>query len=154
MASGRKPQPTQLKLLRGNPGRRTINRAEPRPGALEPTVPKELRDRAARAEWTRLAPQLFPSGHVTTVDRGALIGYCLKYAQWLKLEKEAAKTPAILKTAKGYPIPNPALGMANKLFALVLKAAAELGITPSSRSRVAATAAPAAPASRWSGLLP
>ena len=155
MARGRKPQPTKLRILRGNPGRRTINRDEPTPGALEPTAPAELRDRAARAEWTRLAPELFPSGHVTIVDRGALIGYCLKYAQWLKAERAAARKPLILTTAKGYPIPNPALGLANKLFALVLKASAELGITPSSRSRVAANSvAPGTPASRWSGLLP
>jgi P27 family predicted phage terminase small subunit len=64
------------------------------------------------------------------------MGYCLKYAQWLALEQEA--DDLLVTTARGSLMPNPAIGMANRAFALVLKTAAELGLTPSSRTRVVA----------------
>lgn len=153
MRSGTKPEPTALKVLRGNPGKRPVNTAEPKHGALDTALPIELTDAAARAEWSRVASLLGDSGHVTTVDRATLLGYCVKYAQWQALEREAAGRPLIIKTKSGYPLPNPALLMANKAFALVLKAAAELGITPSSRSRVHAVERTAPPASKWAGML-
>jgi len=152
---GRKPQPTALKLLRGNPGKRPTNPAEPKHGALDAEVPADLTEPEAAAEWRRVASMLIERGQVTTVDRAVLTGYCVKYAQWIALEREAAKHPFIIKAPSGYPIPNPALGMANKAFALMLKAAAELGITPSARSRVTVQLEPwvATPDSKWAGVL-
>lgn len=132
---GRKPHPTDVKLLRNNPGRRPLNLNEPKHTTIDPAVPEELTSEVARTEWTRVVETL-GQGHVTTVDRATLMGYCQKYGQWLALEAEAAKHPFIIKSPSGYPIPNPALGMANVAFKLVLKAAAELGITPSSRTRI------------------
>lgn len=133
---GRKPHPTVLKQLHNNPGRRPLNENEPVHRAMDIDCPDELADPMAREEWQRIAKDLNDAGQVTTVDRSTLIGYCVKYAQWRNLEAEARKHPFIVKAPSGYPIPNPALGMANKAFGLMLKAAAELGITPSSRSRV------------------
>lgn len=135
---GRKPIPTAIKLAHGNPGHRPLNDQEPSHDALPVECPDELTDPVARAEWERVATGLSESGQVTTMDRTTLLGYCLKYAQWKSLEEEARKHPFVVKAPSGYPIPNPALGMANKVFGLMLKAAAELGITPSSRSRVKA----------------
>lgn len=146
---GRKPQPTALRVLRGNPGRRDLNPAEPVHRDLNLDCPSELLDPSAQAEWTRVATQLVQARQVTTIDRGVLIGYCLKWAQWQALELEASRHPFIVKAPSGYPVPNPALGMANKAFALMLKAAAELGMTPSSRSRVTTTPHGATPASKW-----
>jgi P27 family predicted phage terminase small subunit len=148
---GRKPQPTVLKVIRGNPGRRPLNKSEPEHPGIDGACPDDLVDPVARAEWDRITPQLTQSGQVTMMDRSTLIGYCLKYAQWKALEDEARKHPFIVKSPSGYPIPNPALGMANKAFALMLKAAAELGITPSSRSRVS-VGAPAPQKSKWAEL--
>jgi P27 family predicted phage terminase small subunit len=132
---GRKPTPTALKLLRNNPGRRPLNQAEPRHGAIDHAVPRQLVDPEAAAEWERVIETL-SQGHVTTVDRAVLIAYCTHWARWQALETEASKHPFIVRSPNGYPIPNPALGMANKAFSLMLKAAVELGITPSSRSRI------------------
>lgn len=151
---GRKPQPTALKLLRGLPGKRPINEQEPEHPPLDVACPDDLVDPVARAEWERVAAQLVQTGQVTMVDRGTLMGYCLKYGQWKALEDEARKHPFIVRSPSGYPIPNPALGMANKCFALMLKAAAELGITPSSRSRVKTEpVTPQAEPSKWAGVL-
>ncbi len=151
---GPKPQPTALKILRGLPGKRALNAAEPVHDPLESACPTELVDPVARAEWDRIAGMLIQRGQVTVVDRSTLLGYCLKYAQWQALETEAAKHPFIIKSPSGYPMPNPAMGMANRAFALLLKASAELGITPSARSRVVATpVVQQAVQSKWSGIL-
>jgi len=152
---GPPPHPTALKVLRGNPGKRPINSHEPHHDPLDVTMPAELTDPLAQAEWTRIAAMLADRGQVTTVDRAVLAGYCLKYAQWQGLEREAASHPYIVRSPNGYPIPNPALCMANKAFGLLLRAAAELGITPSSRSRVIAHKPTSAttPTPKWAGLL-
>jgi len=47
---GRKPKPTQLKLLEGNRGHRPINGAEPKPPGAQPTCPTHLSP-TAKAEW-------------------------------------------------------------------------------------------------------
>jgi P27 family predicted phage terminase small subunit len=151
---GRKPVPTTLKLLRGNPGRREINSAEPMPPPLEAEpVPHELKDAHARREWTRIAPGLIACGQVTMADRTLLVCYCLKYGQWLRLEEEALRHPLIVKGASGNPISNPAIRLANRTLDLVIRAAAELGITPTARTRVTKTPV-TAPTSKWAGALP
>lgn len=134
---GRKPTPTALKIVRNNPGKRTINKNEPQHDRLDAECPSELTG-GAKDEWTRVIGKLTATGQVTMMDRATLLGYCLKYGQWKTLEAEAAKHPAIVRSPSGYSIPNPAIGMANKAFALMLKAATELGMTPSARSRVSA----------------
>jgi P27 family predicted phage terminase small subunit len=95
---------------------------------------------------------LVSSGQVTTVDRAMLIGYCQKWAQWQAIETAASAHPFIVKGPDGRPIPNPALGLAFKAYNLLLRSAAELGMTPSARSRVMVATAEAAPVSKWVGL--
>jgi P27 family predicted phage terminase small subunit len=133
--------PTAIRMQRGNPGRRPINTREPTPDPLDLEAPASLSP-AAAVEWARLAPMLAARGHVTAADRAAFIGYCVKFAQWDALEAAARQAPFVVTAPSGYPIPNPAIGMANKVFTLLLKAAAELGLTPSSRSRVQAVKEP------------
>jgi len=152
--SGPRRQPTVLRIMRGNPGKRRINHQEPQHPALANICPDILTNPVARAEWDRVAPGLIGCGQVTVVDRAVLIGYCQKWAQWQALEQEAAQHPFLVRAPTGYPIPNPALGMANKAFNLMLKAAAELGMTPAGRSRVTVTPPAAAGGSAWADVLP
>lgn len=147
---GRKPKPNAVKLLSGS---KYHNKREPNYPKLDPTTPEELTSEIARAEWDRLAQLMIASGHVSTVDRSTLLAYCEKYGQWRVLESAADAAPMTTKSPKsGWEIPHPLRGMANQSFVLMLRAAVELGITPSSRSKV--IAAPVAPPeSKWSALL-
>jgi P27 family predicted phage terminase small subunit len=151
---GRKPVPTRLKVLRGNPGLRRLNSDEPTPAPLTADpVPPELTDPQAVAEWQRLAPGLIACGQVTLADRALLVGYCVKYAQWLHLEMAARNEDPVVEGSTGNPIANPTYKLANAMFELVIRAAGELGLTPTSRSRVTRTqTAPAV--SKWAGALP
>ena len=42
MGAGRKPKPTAMKELEGNPGKRKLNKKEPMPGKGMPDCPKWL----------------------------------------------------------------------------------------------------------------
>ncbi len=140
---GRKPTPTHLKLVKGNPGNRPLNKSEPKPGGGRPQPPNHLCPEA-RHEWKRVANLLYAIGVLTTLDRAALAVYCQAYGRWVRaeraLEKMAEKEPAtqalLMKTKSGNLIQNPLVGTANKAMDVLLKAATELGMTPSVRSRI------------------
>lgn len=142
---GRKPTPTHLKVVTGNPGRRPLPANEPQGPAGVPDCPPHLQG-LAREEWDRLAPALAQMGVLTLIDGGALALYCQAWSRWVQAEQAIAKMAArdqmtgglMIKTANGNPIQNPLVGIANKAMADCNRYAAELGITPSSRSRIAA----------------
>jgi phage terminase small subunit len=127
-----RPQPTALRVLRGNPGKRALNRQEPKIAPLSAECPAELVDPVARAEWDRVAPALIASGVVTVADRATLVGYCLSWAEWLDLTRT--------QTAR------------EKSSTLMLRFAIELGMTPAARTRIHAT--PPATGSTWADVLP
>ena len=78
---GRKPVPTALKKLRGNPGKRPLNDAEPKPDVVVPECPDHLSE-AARKEWFRITAELKALELITLIDRAALAAYCDAYALW------------------------------------------------------------------------
>jgi P27 family predicted phage terminase small subunit len=134
---GRRPKPTALKEMLGNPGKRPLNRNEPKPVQAMPTCPAHLSP-TAKAEWKRLAAQLHRLGILTQLDRAALAGYCQVYARWVEAEKKLQETAALIKTPSGYVQQNPWLQVANKQAELMHKFLAEFGLSPASRSRVSA----------------
>lgn len=132
---GRRPVPTALKLVSGNPGNRQLNYLEPKPPLAVPTCPSHLLP-TAKAEWKRLARVLHDMGIISEFDRAALAAYCQAYGRWVEAERKLKETPPLLKTPAGYVQPSPWLGIANKNLELKHKFMTELGLTPSSRSRV------------------
>ena len=150
---GTKPKPTALHVLRGNPGKRDLNVHEPQHAPLDAAqLPDEIATNAiARGEWERLAPGLAACGQLTYVDRAVMIGYCTKYAHWREREALAAKEPFLIRGQRGTMV-HPAIKIADAAFQIFLRAAIEIGLTPSSRSRIIA-APPKAPVSKWHGAL-
>ncbi len=140
---GRKPVPTVLKLLAGNPGKRKLNAEEPHPEALAPDCPEEIAEDAdARREWVRVIAPAIARGQITAADRAAAIAHCDLWATWRSQLVAAARHAHVVAVGKhGYPTPNPARGMANKTLLMLMKVDAELGLTPASRSRVKASGA-------------
>ena len=138
---GRKPKPTRLKIASGNPGKRPLNPREPRPQPSLPTCPAHLLP-TAKAEWKRLAQELYQLGVITRLDRATLAGYCQAYGRWVEAEKMLKQTPGILRMPSGYIQANPWLTIATKQMELMQRFAVELGMTPSSRSRVEAVRRP------------
>lgn len=72
---GRKPVPTQLKILAGNPGKRALPENEPEFDNEIPQLPDWLAGEALAA-WHRLMPELHAVGIVAEAYRGPLVAYC------------------------------------------------------------------------------
>lgn len=132
---GRKPKPTAIKKLEGNPGKRTLNSKEPKPKASIPSCPSHIKG-AARLEWNRIVKELHALGILTQVDRAALASYCGAYGHWVDAEKHLAEEDAVIITDKGNMVQNPYMQIAKRSMDQMVKFAAEFGMTPSSRSRV------------------
>jgi P27 family predicted phage terminase small subunit len=134
---GRKPIPTTLKLLRGNPGRRPLPENEPQVPAGIPECPKFLKGKA-KAEWDRVVPLLNDNGMLTEIDGTALAGYCICFAMLAEASEKIDKTGRLIKSSRGDPIINPFQKLLDGAIDRTLKFQVEFGMTPSSRSRVKA----------------
>jgi P27 family predicted phage terminase small subunit len=137
-SGGRKRIPTALHVLQG--GRKKTHRAlpqnEPHPPAIIPKCPKHL-DPEARKEWRRASKILETLGLLTGLDMAVFAGYCHHWSVWIQTcEKVRENGGWIIKASTGTPIQNPYLPVANKAYEEWMKAAVEIGLTPSSRSRV------------------
>ncbi len=133
---GRKPKPTQLKVLDGNPGRRPLNDREPQPPKEVPDPPEFLNDEG-RAEWFRTTAALKEMGLLSKADRAALSAYCTAYSRWVAAEEQVSKFGTIIKSPdKGFPMKSPYLTIADQAMETMRKFLVEFGLTPSSRSRI------------------
>jgi P27 family predicted phage terminase small subunit len=133
---GRKPKPTRVKILTGNPGKRALNHDEPRPEPAIPECPAELNP-VAQKEWNRLVVELAPLRILTHLDRAALASYCGAFALWAEAMEAIQKYGAMVKSPSGYPVQSPYLAIANRQTEIMMRIASEFGFTPASRSRIA-----------------
>lgn len=139
---GRKPKPTSIKVLAGNPGHRPVNTAEPRfhvPGRT-PRPPAFLSDSAAEI-WRDLGKLLREAGLFTVVDRYALAMFCAVAARWMQAEREIERLGVVLIAESGNLYQNPWLHIANKAWGQMRQMLSEFGLTPAERSRLKVTVA-------------
>ncbi|MBE6068072.1 MAG: phage terminase small subunit P27 family [Clostridium lundense] len=134
---GRKPKPTAVKELEGNPGKRALNEFEPKPQKKAPKCPSWL-DTEAKKEWRRVAKQLEELGVLTEVDMAAFAGYCEAYARWKEAEEFISMHGTIVKTPSGYWQQVPQVSIAQTYLKIMIKFCEQFGLTPSSRSRIVA----------------
>ncbi len=138
---GRKPTPPALKLLKGSrvrPAKTKNSALKPRIEKLDP--PPYLREDGL-AEWNRLEPELRSLGILTTVDRGIFEAYCEAYGDAMAcgklLESTSGVERFVIKGPDGKIGRNQIISVRNDARRAMVRFAAELGITPASRSRVA-----------------
>jgi len=130
---GRKPVPTRLKLVRGNPGKRAPSKNEPKPTG-NAACPSWL-DGYARSTWERMSKELRAIGLLTKVDRDAFACYCLAVERLKDATKILADEGLVIQTEKGQ-VAHPACLITNKAAAEIKAFAAEFGLTPSARCRI------------------
>lgn len=118
MINAPKPKPSAYKNLCGNPGKRAINHSEPMPTNGAPVCPDWMPE-DGRHEWDRIVPELDRLGMLTKIDGAVLEGHCATYSEFVRGVKS------------GEPLKATLLGQM-RIFC------AELGLTPSSRSRLSA----------------
>lgn len=134
-ARGPAPKPTALKLLQGThrPDRAVAN--EPRPEADPPTPPSIL-GREGKREWARVVKAASGLGLLTQLDRAVLLRYCHAYDEFWRMEKDIEENGESQVTGTGYEAIRPQVTIRNQALARMQRAEAELGLTPSARTRI------------------
>ena len=118
---GRKPKPTAMKVLEGNPGKRSLNTGEPKPEKKAPRCPAWLEEHL---------------GILTEIDMAAFAGYCQAYARWKEAEEFITQHGTIVKTPSGYWQQVPQVSIAQTYLKIMNKFCEQFGLTPSARSRI------------------
>lgn len=135
---GPQPTPTRLKLVTGNPGKRAINRTEPKPKALikkPPHITGPIGN-----EWDR-AVGAMPPGFFTEADVPTLTIYCEALVMRRNALAIIAKPIAegggmVVKGSTGQDAAHPMIAVARGQAEIILKAADRLGMSPAARTRL------------------
>lgn len=146
---GRKPKPTSIKMVTGNPGHRPPPTDEPHPDPGIPKCPCHL-DAEAKREWKRMARELSDLGMLTTIDKAIFTIYCESWSLSKQIEKKLQQEGMIIRASVqetihpdgtvvkrgGTPIINPRYKLKMAAVEKMIKALVEMGMSPSSRGRV------------------
>lgn len=135
---GPRPQPTALRILRGNPGKRPINNSEPQPPTDGVVMPQHLGEVAA-VRWAQLLPLLQSVKVMTRADIEALARYCDTYEWWLatreKLKAEGDTYPILNDGGQvKYIAQRPEVSIAHKLAQQLRQLEQDFGLNPSART--------------------
>jgi len=135
---GPRPTPTKLKILRGNPGCRPLNKNEPQPPASGVTMPAHLGP-VAQARWGELLPIVQAMRVMTDADVEALARYCDTYEWWLavraKLRAEGDTYPILNDGGEvKYIAQRPEVSIAHKLATQLRQLEQDFGLNPSART--------------------
>ena len=140
--------------MRGNPGQRRLNPNEPK---IQPAVPKppDWLGAEARAKWDEVVTSLRELGILTHVDGDVLTLYCETWVEFKHATLAIREYGLTVTTTKGDERTSPYVILRNKALVQLRTLAAELGMSPSSRTRVQTTSIrnPRPASSRWAGIL-
>jgi P27 family predicted phage terminase small subunit len=139
---GRKPKPSYLKLVTGNPGKRKLNSKEPKVARARPLAPTHMSDKA-RETWGYVGGLLDRMGVLSEVDAVALELLCEAYADFLAAKgvlEAFGSDYYTTKTALGDEMhrAHPAVAQKNDADRRIRAWLGEFGMTPGARSRVKA----------------
>jgi P27 family predicted phage terminase small subunit len=149
-ARGPLPTPSNVHLLRGNPGKKPLGQLlddTVRPPVEIPTCPGWLKAEA-RAEWLRITPHLERLGLVSQLDRAALTAYCVAWGDLVWARKRMAEVNAddatgekgrIGTTPSGYRQISELQQISNRSLEQVEKFLQHFGMSPAARARVTAS---------------
>ncbi len=138
---GRKPIPTQLKIVRGEKRPCRLKEDQPKPKADKIEKPFELSE-VADEQWDKIVGQLQDAKLITNIDTHALALYCESYATWTDANKWIRLKGTVVKSKNGHLVQSPFFHVANKSQDQMTKMLVEFGMTPSSRTRVSAVEGP------------
>lgn len=143
---GPQPQPTAVKQARGNPGKRALNKREPKPlvGLPAPVVGLSAR---ARAVWESYGPTLVRLGLMTELDGPAFEGLCTLEALFQRFAPNVDEMALMQEIPRvsiesGESVverkPEPAFKELLEILKERRAQHAQFGMTPASRSKLTA----------------
>lgn len=140
LARGPQPKPTELKVLRGNPGKRPLNPHELKPRLGVPDPPAEL-DLRAKTEYHRIVDELSRAAPrlLTQLDDTELSIFCESKIHWLD---GVAEINAIKRKRK--PVDRMLVVTLSKWALQMHQAGDRIGLSPAARARLSLALGPAA----------
>lgn len=132
---GRKPKPTALKKLAGNPGKRKLNDAEPDFTEITDVEPPEWLPDLAVEMWQTVMPELLAAKVLTVPDLHNVEAFCTAYSMWRDAEDHVKQFGVVIETERS-AIKNPAVTVINEAKKQMREFGALLGLDPSSRQRL------------------
>jgi P27 family predicted phage terminase small subunit len=148
MRTGRPPLPTKVKVLRGTLRKHRVNPAEPMPTPGAPSRPPTL-PMPARPAWRWLVRLLTTMQIISKVDGPALLLAACRLTDYQELSRDLAVNGRTYSTttATGSTMlrQRPEVALRDAAWRDAMAALVQLGLTPSSRSRVSKTANPETP---------
>lgn len=136
MTAGRKPKPTELKVLQGNPGKRPVRKVRKAPTLQRTPSPPDWLTEIGRAEWKRVGKLLSKLQVLTDADLSALAAYCDAYSRWRSARQMIEEQGLTTETGAGNLKAHPATVVVHQAITEMRQFMNELGLTPSSRTRV------------------
>lgn len=133
---GRKPKPTRLRELQGNPGKRRLPQGEPVPAGDMPPMPRGLLWDEAQRLWRKNAGALNEVGLLTTVDGPAFALMCQHYAIAVEAATRIRADGMMLVDENSQQRKHPLLSVWSSNSTLFKSYAVEFGMTPSARARL------------------
>jgi P27 family predicted phage terminase small subunit len=131
---GRNKEPTDLKLLRGNPGKRDIDPDEYKPAPNRTPCPKYL-DRYAKAVWNEYAPKLEKDGMLSEVDTLDFEALCISAGLLRKAYADLKKKKTLVMTSPtGYEQQRPEVGIINTMVQRIIGLSSKFGMSAADRS--------------------
>ena len=133
---GRKPVPTRLRKLAGNPGGHPMNENEPKFSELTNVAPPKWLGPLALNMWDTVMPELLANKILTVPDLHNVEAFCMSYQRWREAEELVNRDGLVIETTHGDGKKHPALTIINEAKTQMMKYGALLGLDPSSRTRL------------------
>lgn len=134
----RRPTPTKLKIMRGNPGKRPLPKHEPLPVGDIDNPPDWMTE--SQKEGFRYAVRHAPPGLLKKLDMSVFVAWVVAEDFHRQATIEVAKTGLVVNVSKkdGPPVEqqSPFLPIVNRQALLMMKAANELGFSPTARAKI------------------
>ncbi len=131
---GRRPKATIDRKLGGNAGKRPFNKREPvvRVGLPDPP---EFLDADAKDHWYTFGAELVKEQRIGVVYGPIFASYCVAWSRWVQAERRVRSDGAVQVTPNGFEQKSAWLSIADRAWSQVVKALAEMGLTPTAQSR-------------------
>lgn len=132
--AGRKKKPVELKMIEGTYRKDRDNPLAPKVTGDLVSPPTYFSE--AQSDVWKYAIENAPKGLLKKLDISILEIWVTAYVTYRESYAMVQEMGQVINSPSGYPLVNPYLSNMNKQATIMMKAASELGFTPTSRSKV------------------
>lgn len=133
----RPPKPTNLKVVGGNAGKRSMNKQEPDPAYLNDLTPPVHLSAAAAQVWNELAPKLRNARLLTELDVHHLEFACNAIAMYRHATQQIGGDPLVTNSENAGESLGPWMIVQSMSFKKASAVLSKFGCSPVDRARIA-----------------